>query len=93
MVSFVLWQTYWIFARILPESPRWLATHNHQADAKKVIIKIAEKNNVPVPNLNFIDKFGRVYDGESTKIKQMTYIDLFRNRHIAARSAILFVLW
>jgi len=79
---------------LLPESIRWLFGHGKFVEAKQVLRKLANRNNLPEPDLANIDKLieNELLLEEQQK-KVYTYIDLFRNKTLAKNAIILGIMW
>ncbi|XP_062598101.1 solute carrier family 22 member 4-like [Saccostrea cucullata] len=77
---------------IVPESFRWLVSHDKLAEADRVIKKIAHMNNHPKPDLN---KLQAVLESDSTfqGDRKYTFLELFRNRTLLINTAFAGVAW
>lgn len=80
--------TWWI----VPESFRWLVSHDKLAEADKVIKKIARMNNHPKPDLN---KLRTVVDSDPSfqGSRQYTFLELIRDRSLLKTTALAGVGW
>lgn len=83
---------FFFFCRIVPESFRWLVSHDKLAEADKVIKKIARMNNHPKPDLN---KLRTVVDSDPSfqGSRQYTFLELIRDRSLLKTTALAGVGW
>ncbi|XP_061183865.1 solute carrier family 22 member 4-like isoform X1 [Saccostrea echinata] len=77
---------------IVPESFRWLVSHDKLTEADRVIKKIARINNHPKPELN---KLQNVVESDATfqGDRKYTFLELFRNRTLLINTALAGVAW
>lgn len=72
-----------ITAFYLDESPRWLFIAERSEDAERLLIKIAERNNVQVKDISKIVLETREKVELERKKRKSSIVDLFRKRKIA----------
>ncbi|XP_048746993.2 solute carrier family 22 member 4-like [Ostrea edulis] len=77
---------------IVPESFRWLVSHDKLAEADRIIKKIARLNNHPKPDLN---KLQVVVEADVTfqGDRKYTFLDLIRSRPLLISSILAGVGW
>lgn len=93
---------YWI----IPESPRWMLSHQHLAGAKSVLERIALSNRKSLPyDILNADESDIVKDGIDSSFEKPiadrsgegggyhSMLDLFRTPHIRWRSINIFLNW
>ena len=92
MWSFLNLNILSFFSRIVPESFRWLVSHDKLAEADRVIKKIARINNHPKPELN---KLRTVVDSDVAfqGNRRYTFLELFRDRTLLKTTALAGVGW
>ncbi len=86
----VIVPAFFMSSKFMPESPRWLLKRGMRAEAERQIEKME----------NYIKtKYGTIERVETKKvpdeveIKELSYIQLFRNRKFLGRTILMFVGW
>ncbi|XP_048746739.2 organic cation transporter protein-like [Ostrea edulis] len=77
---------------IVPESFRWLVSHDKLDEAERVIEKIARLNSHPKPDLNKLKDLTKTdvtFQGD----RKYTFLDLFRNRTLLITTVLAGVGW
>ena len=80
------------FFSVIPESFRWLASHNKLEAANHVINKIAKINGREAPNTEKL--FSEIKaEIEEEKQKNYTVIDLFKNLDLTKKTFLISFTW
>lgn len=77
------------FARVLPQSARWLMANNRKDEAFALLNKAARVNGRALPPSLLVEKYEPEVGGKST----YTALDLVRTPKMRKHSLILFYLW
>ncbi|XP_075887157.1 organic cation/carnitine transporter 2-like [Nelusetta ayraudi] len=82
---------YLPFWWLVPESPRWLASHGRLREAEAVVRAAARMNGVTAPDVIFLS--ASVKKEPVQKEKSHGFLDMLRTRNIRNVSLILWLVW
>ncbi|XP_061172657.1 organic cation transporter-like protein [Saccostrea echinata] len=81
--------TWWF----VPESPRWLLSKGRFHEAKAVLKKIAEYNEISLPDLSTLEMESEVRSQPEKRYKNFSYWHLFRTWSMSKNSLIVMYGW
>ena len=87
---------FFFFARIFPESPRWLIAHDRLEDAQTIIERFGGKNDKPVDSevlKALLEDVRRDQLQQERAAKKYTPIDLFRSQKLRIWTMIFCFQW
>ena len=75
----------------MPESFRWLVSHNKLEKAEEVISTMARLNRKPTPDLTKL--FQIMVEKENVRDQQYTIIDMVRSRDLLKKTLVIIFTW
>ncbi|PFX33205.1 organic cation transporter protein-like isoform X1 [Stylophora pistillata] len=77
-----------IFWIVVPESVRWLTTHQRVGEAENILKRVANTNKKPMPEENL-----GLPDDQKTTEKEAGFMDLFGSRSMTKKTIISWISW
>ena len=74
--------------RVIPESMRWLLTHDQVEEAEKVLRRVARVNKKPMPD----ERLGQP-ENQKKQSREAGFKDLFGSRSMAKKTVISWISW